>query len=99
MADWFQQGFWQEHIHPEDREEALETCLACSKLGDDYEFEYRMLAADGGVRWIQDLVSVNMEDGEPRTLRGLMIDSGQTGLQGGWVRRGWIARGGLAPRL
>ncbi len=39
-----------------------------------YEFEYRMIAADGNVVWLHDLVAVVKEDGLPTMLRGFMID-------------------------
>jgi two-component sensor histidine kinase len=40
----------------------------------DYEFEYRMVGADGRTVWLQDIVHVLREDDVPRRLRGFMID-------------------------
>ena len=71
---WYEQDFWADHIHPDDRDSALKLCLQSSQACEDYEFEYRMLAADGRVVWIQDLVSVEAVDGAPTILRGFLID-------------------------
>jgi PAS domain S-box-containing protein len=66
--------FWPEHIHPDDRDWAVNFCaLATSELRA-HEFEYRMLAADGRVVWLRDVVTVLVEDNRPKILRGVMID-------------------------
>ena len=67
--------FWVNHIHPDDREAAVQTCSAASARGEDHKFEYRAIAADGRTVWLRDIVRVvSDEDGHPRELRGLMID-------------------------
>ena len=66
--------FWASHIHPDDRTEAIAFCTAEVALGRDHKFEYRFQAADGRYLWLRDLVTVVSDDGEPRALRGLMID-------------------------
>jgi PAS domain S-box-containing protein len=71
---WYTKDFWTAHLHPEDREFAVEVCLRSSRSCADYEFEYRMISAEGRTVWIQDIVSVQMANGEPSTLRGFMID-------------------------
>jgi PAS domain S-box-containing protein len=63
-----------EHIHPDDRENAVDTCSRAVAKGMDHEFEYRMIHADGGEVWIRDSVFVDMVDGDPVRLRGVMID-------------------------
>ena len=71
---WYQPTFWEEHIHPDDRQYAIDLCRKCSQECDDYQFEYRMIAADGGVVWLHDLVSVQSIQGQPKTLSGFMVD-------------------------
>ena len=66
--------FWQDHLHPADREAAINFCVERTRLGQAYEFTYRMIAADGRSVWIRDLVKVAMEDGEPVKLRGILLD-------------------------
>ena len=39
--------FWQDHLHPEDREWAMNYRYAGVDRGRDHEIEYRMIAADG----------------------------------------------------
>jgi PAS domain S-box-containing protein len=66
--------FWASHIHPVDREASVRYCVECTLAGRDHQFDYRMLAADGRVVWLQDRVTVHVVDGRPVTLRGVMVD-------------------------
>ncbi|MBN1664571.1 MAG: PAS domain S-box protein [Deltaproteobacteria bacterium] len=45
--------FWQEHIHPDDRDDVLAE-LEMVNLKGTYRFEYRFQAADGSYRWFSD---------------------------------------------
>jgi len=72
--EWYKADFWVTHLHPDDRESAVSFCLKSSQSATDYEFEYRMVSAGGQTVWIHDIVSVEKAEGEPRTLRGFMID-------------------------
>jgi PAS domain S-box-containing protein len=74
VEQWSEPDFWTSHIHPEDREQAVSFCANQSEQLDYYEFEYRMIAMDGRVVWVQDLVNVFRQNGQPKTLRGFMID-------------------------
>ncbi len=74
LDQWYEKDFWATHIHPEDREYAIDFCLKSSQGCKDYEFEYRMIAADGRTAWLYDIVSVVCTNGMPETLRGFMID-------------------------
>ena len=67
--------FWIDLLHPDDRDRAVALCTAAVADGRDYDFEYRVIGADGEVRWIRDIVSVGC-NGAGRTvvLRGLMVD-------------------------
>jgi PAS domain S-box-containing protein len=71
---WYQPDFWAAHLHPDDREHAVAKCIEYSNAQDNYELEYRMIAKDGRVVWLHNLVSVIREDGRPRTIRGFSID-------------------------
>ncbi len=71
---WLQPGFWPDHLHPEDREQAIQFCTACTGRLEDHDFEYRFLASDGRTLWLRDIVHVVVEDGRARWLRGLMVD-------------------------
>lgn len=71
---WLEQDFWPQHIHRQDRDTAVNFCIERSKVEDDYEFEYRMIAKDGSEVWLYDIVNVVREDGAAVTLRGFLID-------------------------
>jgi PAS domain S-box-containing protein len=66
--------FWQDHIHPDDREWAVELCVAATAEQRAHEFEYRMLAADGRSVWLRNLVAVVAEGDRATGLRGVMVD-------------------------
>ncbi|MCB1889608.1 MAG: PAS domain S-box protein [Rhodocyclaceae bacterium] len=71
---WYDDDFWKLHIHPDDRNWVLNDVAAMAERGEGYEFEYRMLASDGHTVWLRDIVTVVLEGGESRWLRGVMID-------------------------
>lgn len=71
---WYQPNFWVDKIHPDDRENAVNFCVASTNLGEDHEFEYRMIAADGGVVWLRDIVSLVRSGGRTAGLQGFLID-------------------------
>ncbi len=61
-------------MHPDDRKWALRFCEESSRKCKDYEFEYRITAANGRSVWLHDILSVESEGDSPRVLRGYMID-------------------------
>ncbi len=67
-------GFWAAHIHPADRDASVRYCVECTEAGRDHQFDYRMIAADGRIVWLQDRVTVHVVEGRPVTLRGVMVD-------------------------
>ncbi|MEX2284211.1 MAG: response regulator [Gemmatimonadota bacterium] len=76
MADWLNEPeFWASHIHPDDRAEALTQCQLATREGRDHESQYRMVAADGSIRWLRDFVRIETgEDGRARRLFGAFLD-------------------------
>jgi PAS domain S-box-containing protein len=74
LAAWYEKDFWVSHIHPDDRKSAVDFCLESSRHLEHYEFQYRMIAADGRTVWLNDIVHVKSTDGTPETLRGYMLD-------------------------
>jgi PAS domain S-box-containing protein len=67
-------SFWKGHLHPEDQKWAVQFCQNATAEKRDHQFEYRMIAADGTVRWVRDLVTVVVEGDRVTRLRGLMVD-------------------------
>lgn len=72
---WSQSGFWIDHLHPDDREWAATFCADSTARHEDHEFEYRFIAQDGRTVWLHDIVTVVVEEGRPRWLRGIMVDT------------------------
>ena len=72
--DWVEKDLWPERLHPEDRERVMREAAEYSRAGVDHNLEYRLIATDGRVVWIRDLVSViKSEDGQT-WLYGAMVD-------------------------
>ncbi len=74
IPDWYVPDFWVANMHPEDRIWAPELCAAHTRSREPHSFEYRFIAKDGRTVWLRDLMTVVEENGEPRWLRGIMID-------------------------
>lgn len=74
IEDWYDATFWAGHIYPGDRDWAVNFCVAATEKGEPHAFEYRMVAKDGRLVWLRDIVSVVLEDGKPTRLRGIMVD-------------------------
>ncbi|MGH9603563.1 MAG: PAS domain S-box protein, partial [Terriglobales bacterium] len=75
LEQWVSEpDFWPNHIHPDDRQWAVDYCLRATAEQRDHSFEYRMLAADGRTVWLRDMVNVVTENGRPTKLCGLMVD-------------------------
>jgi PAS domain S-box-containing protein len=66
--------FWRAHVHPQDRDRAVEFCAQATAEKRSHELEYRMLAADGRAVWLRDIVTVVVENGRVARLRGVMVD-------------------------
>lgn len=66
---------WVQHLHPEDRDRAIEECRAAYRSAEPFSIEYRMIRPDGETVWIRDQGSVvRDEHGEPSYVQGLYID-------------------------
>ncbi|MEE9148370.1 MAG: PAS domain S-box protein [Candidatus Tectomicrobia bacterium] len=74
LHKWYEKDFWPQHLHPDDRDDTVDFCLESSRRCENYEFEYRMISADGRDVWLHDIVNVVSSNGEPQTLQGFMID-------------------------
>jgi len=62
-------------VHPEDREFVLQAVENSLRAGAEYEAEYRVLLADGQVRWIAGRGHVEFNgNGQPARMRGAALD-------------------------
>ncbi|MBI5522024.1 MAG: PAS domain S-box protein [Desulfarculus sp.] len=75
VEQWLSEpDFWENHLHPEDRQRAKQACLQAAAELTPHEFDYRMLAADGRVVWVRDIVSFEVEDGQLKGVVGVLVD-------------------------
>lgn len=74
LRQWLEPDFWRNHTHPDDTDWCAAFCLNCTLQRQDHEFEYRMIAADGNVVWLHDIVSVMVDPGGAVYLSGIMLD-------------------------
>ncbi len=72
---WLEEkNFWLEHTHEDDRDWILSFYEKETKAQHDYDFEYRMIAADERVVWMKCVASAVVEEDRPTRLRGVMLD-------------------------
>ncbi|EKQ68622.1 PAS domain S-box [Leptolyngbyaceae cyanobacterium JSC-12] len=74
IEQWLEPDFWVRHVYPDDLSAAIEICRAATQAGSNHELEYRMVAADGRIIWLKDVVTVVVENSQPTVLRGVMLD-------------------------
>lgn len=80
LLGWHQDSWkgvndWAERMHPDDRERAVNFCVAQSQAGIDHEVDYRALTKDGAYVWIRDVVHVVRNgEGQVESLVGFMFD-------------------------
>jgi diguanylate cyclase (GGDEF)-like protein/PAS domain S-box-containing protein len=68
-------GLWHRQLHPDDRDRVLAEERRTFAEEEVYEGEFRMLAADGSVRWIWERDSiVRDDDGRPAASQGVLVD-------------------------
>jgi PAS domain S-box-containing protein len=74
-ARWIEDPrFWIEHVHPEDRERVLARCEEATRALKPHDLQYRMIAADGRIVWLHDIVRLVVEQGVTRESVGVMVD-------------------------
>jgi two-component system, cell cycle sensor histidine kinase and response regulator CckA len=73
-AQWLQPGFWLSVVHPDDRIAAL-TFAETARQQETFELAYRLIAANGAVRHVRDIISVTRgPTAEIERLRGVIFD-------------------------
>lgn len=68
-------GFWEEHVHPADRERVRAALLMALETDKDQACEHRMLRKDGTTQWVHTGVRVVRDPASGRaTFHGLTVD-------------------------
>jgi PAS domain S-box-containing protein len=66
---------WVKAVHPQDRQRILEKTVAADQSHEPTAVEYRMIARDGSLIWVEDqVVLVNNLKGQPQFWQGIMLD-------------------------
>ncbi len=73
--EWKAEGFWKRTLHEDDAEWAMAFCLGALGRGEGHEFEYRMRRKDGSVVWVRDSVGVEMRNGKPCRMSGVLVET------------------------
>jgi PAS domain S-box-containing protein len=86
---WMTEGFFESVLHDEDRERVLaDADRQLSGSADRLTDEYRIIAADGGTRWVRDdQWIVRDDDGRPLHLQGFLMDVTQQTEAAAEIRR------------
>jgi PAS domain S-box-containing protein len=66
---------WVEALHPADRDRIVAEAEACIAAELPFDFEYRLMTADGRERWVWEKTAIQRDpDGRPVAVNGVMID-------------------------
>jgi diguanylate cyclase (GGDEF)-like protein/PAS domain S-box-containing protein len=76
LADWENSlDMWICVIHPQDRDWVLEKTETAIRNGEDIDYEYRLIARGGDVRWVRDRgCLIQNESGETVCWQGIILD-------------------------
>ncbi|MGZ8572122.1 MAG: PAS domain-containing protein, partial [Actinomycetota bacterium] len=73
--EWLREEFY-ERIHPHDRQRVLDAMDRSEETGEPFDLEFRFLAKDGHVVWVDDraVLLSRYPDGRPELFQGVMLD-------------------------
>jgi PAS domain S-box-containing protein len=76
VADWLDDPeLWRRVVHPDDFETVAAAERTARELGEPFELEYRIVRADGTIRWVLDLMNtVRDADAKPLFEQGFLVD-------------------------
>ncbi|MGB3635393.1 MAG: PAS domain S-box protein [Rubrobacteraceae bacterium] len=67
--------FWQDLLHPDDRERVLAENERTNETGEPFKIEYRMITRDDSVVWVRDEAHlIRDEEGKPKFWQGVFVD-------------------------
>jgi PAS domain S-box-containing protein len=75
IPEYYGLEYWQNCLHPDDRDYAVEACQAAVRGEKKYDVEFRVQWPDGTIRWIKgDGVVIRDDDGTPILMIGTNYD-------------------------
>lgn len=64
-----------EKVHPDDRAGIVQQCELCTRYGDDFEMQFRVILPDGNERWVFDKGQTFADSsGKPSYVVGACLD-------------------------
>jgi PAS domain S-box-containing protein len=75
-TEWHDERCWIERLHPHDRDEVVARMSRCEETGEPFAMEFRYLAKDGRIVWIEDHATLlsRTPEGKPALFHGVMLD-------------------------
>jgi PAS domain S-box-containing protein len=75
IDDWKRDSnFWENNMHPDDKQWVLSYSRESAKKLEFFNFEYRMVAKNGATVWLRNIVNVERTSTQKIVLKGIMID-------------------------
>jgi PAS domain S-box-containing protein len=74
LQQWHEPEFWSSHLHPEDREFAHAFLVAAADRRSEDALEYRMIAEDGHIVWLRDIITFARNENGEATMLGFRFD-------------------------
>ena len=72
--------FWQNHLHPKNKEEVIQNTLAQINAGSPFSHDYRVMKKDGSYVWLRTSFTIITDNEGSSRVRGLMMDVTSTKL-------------------
>lgn len=85
--EWTTLEWWLGIIHPDDQAWVTTYCADLTSRGEEHSMEYRLMAKDGAIVWVNDIVTIEMLDGKPNIMRGIIVDITERKQAGSDLRR------------
>jgi PAS domain S-box-containing protein len=81
LSHWFQEGFWERHIHVDDRERVMQEVVHALQERTNVTVDYRVFTSDRRVMWIHDRMGARSHGGKIKLL-GIAVDiTGQKDIE------------------
>jgi PAS domain S-box-containing protein len=71
---WTGQAFWLSILHPDDKDAAVQHSSGFNVEPRDEYFEYRIVAADGRIVWVRDIIKIDTDATGQQVGYGMMFD-------------------------
>ena len=75
--DWLAPGFWEDHLHPDERSGVVSTINEQLAQTGDFSLDYRLRHRDGDYIWIRSIHSFDYDNEHQLHYRGLFLDINQ----------------------